>query len=143
MKKTKSIPSAIGVWMDHSKACLIDPAKNTSAISTIKSPIKPRRIFGEEANRTRLGNNRSTNNEYSIHEKEKNTTHAFYHKLADALNSYEEIFLFGPTTARKEFRNYTLKESLLAGKKVFSHAADYLTNNQMVAQVRKYFKIPG
>jgi len=143
MKKTKSIPSTIGVWMDHSKACLIDPAKNTSAISTIESPIKPRRIFGEEANGTRLGNNRSTNNEYSIHEKEKNIAHAFYHKLADALHDYDEIFLFGPTTARKEFRNYSLEESRLTGKKITSRAADYITNNQMVAQVRKYFKIPG
>jgi len=141
MKKNKSIPAAIGVWMDHSKACLIDPAKNTSAISTIKSPIKPRRIFGEEANGTRLGNNRSTNNEYSKHEKEKNVAHAFYKMLAEALHGYDEVFLFGPTTARKEFRNYTLKENLLTGKKVASRPADYLTNNQMVQQVRKYFKI--
>ena len=141
MKTTKSIPSAIGVWMDHSKACLIDPAKSTSAISTIKSPGKPRRIFGEEATGTRLGNNRSTNNEYSKHEKEKNIAHSFYHKLADALHAYYEIFLFGPTTARKEFRNYTLRENLLTGKKVASRPADYLTNNQMVQQVRKYFKI--
>ena len=49
-------------------------------------------------------------------------------------------FLFGPTTARKEFRNYLLKEKLLPGKKISSRAADYLTDNQMVEQVRKYFK---
>jgi len=140
MKKSKDIPAAIGVWMDHSKACLIDPSKSTKAISTVKSPIKPRRIFGEEADGTRLGNNRSTNNEYSKHEKEKNTSHAFYKKLAGALSEYDEIFLFGPTTARKEFRNYVLKENLLAGKKVASRAADYLTENQMIEQVRKYFK---
>ncbi len=142
MKKNQSIPSAIGVWMDHSKACLIDLAKSSKAISTIKPPAMPRRIFGEEADGIRLGNNRSTNNEYGKHEKEKNTTHAFYKKLADALREYDEIFLFGPTTARKEFRNYALKENLLAGKKVASRAADYLTDNQMVEQVRKYFKIP-
>jgi hypothetical protein len=141
MKKNRSIPAAIGVWMDHSKACLIDLAKNTGAISTIKSPQRPRRIFGEGANGTRLGNNRSTNNEYHKHEKEKNTTHAFYKKLADALSMYDEVFLFGPTTARREFRNYILKENLLTGKKVASRASDYLTKNQMMAEVRKYFKV--
>jgi hypothetical protein len=141
MKKSKIIPAGIGVWMDHSKACLIEPAKNVTAISTIKSPTRPRRIFGEGANGTRLGNNRSTNNEYHKHEKEKNVAHAFYKKLANALHVYDEIFLFGPTTARSEFRNYILKENLLPGKKVASRASDYLTNNQMVAQVKKYFKV--
>src|SRR5689334_454245 len=141
MKKNKNIPAVIGVWMDHSKACLIDLAKSTKTISTIKSPIKPRRIFGEKSDGTRLGNNRSTNNEYSKHEKEKNIEHAYFKKLVDTLSEYDEIFLFGPTTARKEFRNYVLKEKLLTGKKITSHAADYLTDNQMVEQVRNYFQV--
>jgi hypothetical protein len=137
----KNMHASIGVWMDHSEARLIDLGKKLDKIPTIKSPAKPRRIFGEESDGTRLGNYRSTNNEYSKHEKEKNSAHAYYKKLADALHSYDEIFLFGPTTARKEFRNFTLKEKLLTGKKITSRAADYLTDNQMVEQVRKYFKL--
>ena len=138
MKKVIS-KAVIGVWMDHAEARIIDIGRKTGKISVIKSPSGKRRIAGEAADGTSLGNFRSTNNEYSKHNKKQNTTHSYFKKLADALGDYDEIHLFGPTTAQKEFHNFVSDEKLLTGKKITSQAADYLTDNQLVEHVRKYF----
>ena len=143
MKKQKNNSKPIGVWMDHSRAYLIEEGNITGKLPSIKAPKKPRRIFGEGSDGTHLGNHRSTNNEYHKHQQEQNVTHTYYKRLADTLKEYNNIFLFGPTTARNEFRNYLLKEKLLVGAKITSRASDYLTNNQMMEKVNRYFNSPS
>ena len=57
------------------------------------------RIPGESSNGSRLGNNRSTNNESNKHNKEINETHAYFNEVYDALkenaNVIEHLVKFG------------------------------------------------
>lgn len=137
MKHTKEIKVA-GVWMDHSEAFVIEP--DHGKVKHLVSPaISHVRHAGEGSTGVKLGNHRSTNNEYSKHERESHINHTFYKELAVALHHYDNIYVFGPSTARSEFANYVEKERLLAGKNLETHAADKMTDNQMVAHVKEHF----
>ena len=137
MKNEKAIKQ-IGIWMDHENALIIEPS--SGQIRKINSPYKGRtRIPGETADGTRLGNYRSTNNESHKHYRQENDLHSYYKQLADEVHPYDEIFIFGPSTAHSEFQNYLLKEKNFHGKKIAVEKADYITENQMREMVRNFF----
>ena len=52
---------------------------------------------------------------------------------------YDEIFIFGPGTAKNEFQNYLLKENHFSGKRIIVEDSDYMTSNQQEKHVQKYF----
>lgn len=129
----------IGVWMDHTEAHLIEPAKGQ--VKTIVFPaVSHVKHAGEHGDVIHLGNHRSTNNEYSKHEREQTINHTFYKELAVQLHPYDTIYVFGPTTARSKFANFVEKEHLLSGKEIKTDSADKMTEPQMVAKVKEYFK---
>ena len=140
MNNKNTMIHKIGLWMDHAEAKLIDPEQDIASIRTIHSSASGlERIPGETSDGTMLGHFRSSNNESHKHRKEENVIREYFERLADQLKVYDEIFLFGPTTAAHEFNNYLLKEKLLADKKIHLEKSDYLTDPQLVKEVEKYF----
>ena len=130
----------IGVWMDHAEARLIEPGTDAKSIRAIQAPGSGRERFpGESPDGTQLGNYRSTNNEFHKHRKEENNIREYFEYLVTQLQSYDEIFIFGPTTAAKEFNNYTQKEKVLLNKIVELEKADYMTDPQLIKRVKDYF----
>jgi hypothetical protein len=132
----------IGLWMDHSEAILINPDELDGKMEVIRAD-KSRHIrhAGQSASGIKLGNYRSTNNEVSMHNKEQNHLHAFYKELANSVHPYDEILVLGPTTAPSEFHNYMEKEKGLNTKKMEVLHCDYLTENQLQEQVKKFFHV--
>lgn len=139
MKKETSKIKQVGIYMDHAQAKFIEP-DTTGKIHVIQSALKSMvRIDGEESDGTRLGNFRSTNNESHKHNREQNEIHAYYKQLAEQLKPYDEIFIFGPSTAHNELHNYLINEKKLSGKKISTEKADYITENQIKERVRNFF----
>ncbi|MEP6792721.1 MAG: hypothetical protein ABJB16_00225 [Saprospiraceae bacterium] len=137
MKKYVALKS-IGVWMDHAEAKLIHPGQPASTMEVFHSPVQTRiRIPGEVPDGTRLGDYRSTNNEFTKHHTLQNEIHSYYKQLAEKLQSYDEILIFGPAPARNEFHNYLLKEKSFAKKRIQVKPVDYITDNQLVEFVRE------
>ena len=137
MKNTDN-KDQIGIWMDYSHAKFIQVNGVTKIIES--GVTTHERIPGESSNGSRLGNNRSTNNESNKHNKEINETHAYFNEVYDALKSYSEIILFGPTTAPQEFHNYITSKKNNTEGKIIVKKSDYLTDNQLVEFVRNYFE---
>src|SRR5690242_12237829 len=137
MKKFSAIKS-IGVWMDFAEAKLIFPGKPSSDIRKVSSPIKTHvRIAGESSDGIRLGGYRSSNNEFTKHQINQNEVHSYFKQLAAELLPYDEILVFGPTPARKEFHHFLQKDKHFLGKRIISKPGDYLTENQLVEFVMK------
>lgn len=140
MKNEKSIIKKIGIWMDHNEARLIKPDATADQIRIMHSGIKSReRIAGEKGDGIQLGNYRSTNNESHKHHKKQEELHSYYKQLAEELQAYDELFIFGPSTAHNEFHNYLLSERKFAGKRIVAEKADHITENQMREVVRNFF----
>src|SRR5690242_1510194 len=104
MALLKSTIRKIGIWMDHAEAQMMEPDATSDQIRLFSSPFKNVvRTAGEGSDGTQLGNFRSTNNESHKHYRKQNELHSYYKQLAGALQSYDEIFIFGPSTAPREF----------------------------------------
>lgn len=129
----------IGVFMDHSGVTLLNP--DSLEVKSFTSGIEHQNRFnGEGGDGTRLGNNRSTNNENHKHNMEQSQTHHYFKKLAEHLKPFDEIFILGPTTAKDEFRNYFHDEKLLTDKKVVLEKCDYLSENKLKEKIIEFFK---
>jgi len=125
MKKIKHL----GIWMDHSNAFLMELTDDTIVTNS---------IISESARQE---------NEYSfdkhekrIHNKEQHQQLSYYKKLSDAIRNYQEVVLFGPTDAKNELLNLLKADHFLGDIKIEVKHSDKMTENQMHAFVREYFK---
>lgn len=128
----------VGIFMDHHTARIIDA--RTHADRLIHSKYESRlREKGQSAIGTQLGNYRSSNNEATEHHQEQHDTKTYYKAIAQAILPYDEIFLFGPTSAKEEFQNFLLRDAHFRTKIIRVEASDYLSVNQQDALVREHF----
>jgi stalled ribosome rescue protein Dom34 len=98
------------------------------------------------------------NNEYTIHSKidadksnssgsehtMNNAKHAddikYFKSISAALHSYDEVLLFGTGKAQEQFHNFLKEDAQFNNKKITVDSADNLTDPQMIAKVRDFFK---
>jgi hypothetical protein len=139
-----SYTNHIGVWMDHHSAHLVyQKSKHVYEVETLESLAdKHPREDGQSGDGANFGEHRSSNNEYSKHNKEQQDTKHYFASLAKVLAPYDDILLFGPTEAKKEFFNYLFEDKSFSGKSIMVENSDKLTPNQLIALVRDYFAAP-
>jgi len=117
----------LGIWMDHSNAHLMeftDPIKTTILSSD----------FTHQDKENTLG--RSEN---QMHNKEQHLNLEYYKKLGEIIRKYEEVVLFGPTSAKVELYNMLQADHLFSKVKIEVQQADKMTENQQHAFVKNYF----
>lgn len=120
----------LGIWMDHSIAHLIELTNDSLVTKTIESESKAQE-------------QEQHSNKDEIHKLSKEQSYhlAFYKKLSDVIIEFDEVVLFGPTSAKNELLN-TLKSNHLFEKiKIEAKSADKMTENQQQDFVEKYFNI--
>ena len=78
--------------------------------------------------------------EKTMNNKEDQMLAKYYKKLADCINHYNEILLFGPTDAKKELYNLLKDDHLFEDKKIVLKATDKMTAVEMHNFVKEYFK---
>ncbi|MCX6311926.1 MAG: hypothetical protein NT084_09875 [Bacteroidetes bacterium] len=137
----KHFTNHIAVWMDHHQAHLIYlKTKDEYSIESLESTYDARpRIDGEEATGVIIGKYRATNNEYKKHNIENNHLQEFYDALRKTLQKYDEILLFGPTTAKVEFFNILFDDKSFSGKRISMESADKMTAPQMIAFAKSFY----
>ena len=140
MKTKINLEKSIGVWLDHEKAYFIKPDKENHAIEKVHATTN-QNIAGGEATGIRLGNNRSTNNEYSEQNKRHEHQKEYFKELSNKLKPYDSIYLFGPSTFKSELRNHLNDDKSFHDKTVETANADEMTENQMVEKVLEHFGV--
>lgn len=134
----------IGVFMDHSKAELIRYENGAAGfLETVLSEHGGRdRYEGEGSNETRFTSDpyHMSNNEFKKHRIEENDLHDYYKRLASHLEGYDELLLFGPGEAKKQFKNFAEQLQVFQNKVLHVETSDKLTDNQLLEFVREYFK---
>jgi stalled ribosome rescue protein Dom34 len=67
----------------------------------------------------------------------------FFHEVAQALASSTEILVLGPSTAKNQLMKYLAENAPAVSSKVTAiETSDQLTDPQLVAHVRRHFRIP-
>ena len=134
----------IGVWMDHSKAMIVGHENGSATLlESVDSPYE--RIVrepGEGDDRTRFKGNseHSSNNEYRKNNISQNELNEYFKMLEGKVRMYDDILLFGPSTAKEQFRNRLRENKSFDGKWLSVQPADKMTENQLLAFVRDFYK---
>jgi len=118
----------LGVWMDHSTACLI-------ALSANKNNHSITSNFTSDTKEEALGRS-----ETIMHNKEQQMQEAYYKEIADEILKYDHVLLFGPTNAKSELHNYLSKDLHFKDIKIDVESADKMTDNEKDAFVKKHFE---
>jgi hypothetical protein len=120
--------AALGIWMDHMNAHLIEwtnPILETKIIAS---------GFTHQIKEHTLGEG-----ERVMHNKEQHEQAAYYKHLGDVILNYSEILLFGPSDAKTELFNLLKEDSRFSEIRFQIKPADKMTENQQQAFVRDHF----
>ena len=129
MKSTKRL----GIWMDHSIANLTELTNNTIETNTIEAQPK------SQVNKADL----YYKDESHMLNKEQNQLSDYYNRLGDVIRNYDEVLLFGPTSAKNELLNILKEDHRFDEVKIEVKPADKMTENQQEAFVKDFFNTTG
>jgi stalled ribosome rescue protein Dom34 len=118
----------LGIWLDHSTAHLIELATELGEVKIIESK------FTHDEKEHSLSKSESL-----MHHKEQRELTAYYKELMEKIKNYDEVLLFGPTTAKEELANLLKADHRFEKIKVETKGADKMTTNQQYAFVKEHF----
>jgi len=127
MKKQESAKK-LGIWMDHSSAHLMEFTNDTIDTKTINSE------FTHQVREQTLKKSESL-----MDHKEQHEEAAYYKKLGEIMQKYDDVILFGPTNAKTELFNILRADHHFETIKIEVMQTDKMTENQQHAFVREYF----
>jgi hypothetical protein len=119
---------SLGIFMDHATAHLIEFTTDPTETHTIESAF----THGEKEESL----NKS---EQLMHNKQQHQQAEYYKKLGEVIRNYDQVLLFGPTSAKTELLNMLRADHLFEKTKIETKATDKLTENQQHAFVREHF----
>lgn len=125
MEKRKQL----GIWMDHSEAFLMELSNDTIVQTNIVSESTP--VQKENSFEMREKHMQNKEHQFKLN---------FFKKISDIIKNYNEVVLFGPTNAIDELSNLLKADHLFKNIKIEVKHSDKMTENQMHAFVKEYFK---
>lgn len=132
----------VGVWIDHSKAHLIGfKGGQVRLLETVESPFeRVKRVDGVDMSRFSPDPEHASNNEYKKHHIVQNEINEYLRMMEQKLISFEDILLFGPGTMKERMKNRLREKKAFEGKWLSVERSDKLTENQLLAFVREFYK---
>lgn len=130
----------IGVWLDSEKAFLISLTENGESVRKIESDVESRvRFPGEKKAYHRLGN-MFVNPQKKITERKKHQLSDYFNKIVANIKDSDEVLLFGPSKTKEWFHKELHKHYHMENKVKGVENSALLTERQMIAKVRNFFK---
>jgi len=130
-----------GIWIDSKKAVIITFKNKESNTKIIYSGVEGKnRVDGEGKEFGRFGDQFSTL-EKKLEKKYQLEIIEYLKEVIKELESTDDLVLFGPAQVKIEFKKLIEKDNKLLKKLLDVVDADSMTDNQLVAWVKKYYSI--
>jgi len=140
MKLQKPIKT-VGAFINHEEAIFYNPQDEDQAIDKLDSGIESRqRYAGESSDTVLLGDNRSTNHEYTKHNREKNELQHYLKALSRELEPYDRAIILGPKILVHQLKNFLEEDKHFAGRDFVFREHDKMTENEFRAEVKGFVK---
>ncbi len=114
-----------GVWIDNQKAMII--TSDNDGDYTIKEKLKADENFG-------------SGSEHSMNNAKQSGNLKYFKTISNQLLKYDEILIFGPGKSQEQLQNHLEEDAQFNKKKISIDSAEHLTDPQMIAKVRDFFK---
>lgn len=128
----------MGVWIDGSKAVIVNLASDS--VKEIIAEIDNNVYHMNEGDKGNFaGGGHHMNNDKKFDERKKHHTQAYLQQVIAEIKSADSIYVFGPAEMKTHLKTTLEENKQLAGKLSAVESADKLTDNQIVAAVKKHF----
>ena len=118
-----------GVWLDNDKAMIItNNSENGNDDYMVKDKVKAKETH-------------SGGSEHSMNNAKQSDSLKYFKSVSALLSGYDEILVFGPGKSQEQFQNHLNEDPQFKSKKITIDSAEQLTEPQMVAVVRDFFKL--
>jgi len=127
----------VGLWIDHKQAYVI--SDRDGIVEVIPSHIEPPAHY---SGGTQLGGkqNQKADTEFRKSDRFRLQLKKYYQQVISALKDANSIFIMGPGEAKVEFEKAIMKYKSLQNRVLKVETADKMTENQMVAYVKRFYK---
>ena len=130
-----------GVWLDKDKALIVTIENGTESITRISSHIEHYHIHGGSGTRIK-GGPQDVVQDSKYLEREKHQIRSYFKEIVSEINKTDALIIFGPAEMNEKFskelnENYNYLSVKLRGVK----KADSMTDNQVKALIRDFFKL--
>lgn len=130
----------VGIWIDTHQAVVIKLSNGDHTVKTIESNIDTRvRTPGESKKYGRFGGQYLTY-EKNWENKKLEQTNQFLKVLFKEVEDCDAVVLFGPSIMKTIFEKEIKNNLTLIGKLLGVFDADSMSENQMVAWVKDFYK---
>jgi hypothetical protein len=130
-----------GLWIDHRQAVIVSITDEGETIKRINSGIerKVRLSGGSRTSKTPYGP-QQVSVDGKQEERIKRQLRQYYRAILRRIQDANKILIFGPGEAKTEFKKEMEKSGELAAKKITVETADKMTERQIAASVRQFFR---
>jgi len=129
----------VGLWIDHRQAVIAFLRDREEEISHIRSDISKHVRFSDASHAQPSTDMPDVWAEDTRDRRFAASLDQYYDKVAACLSEAESILIFGPGEAKIELEKH-LKRNELGNRTIEIEAADKMTDAQITAKVRRYFR---
>ena len=129
-----------GVWLDKEKAIIINLMDEKHSIKRLRSEITTRERFPGESKKFGRFGNQFLSMESKKRNMAKNQTNEYLKNIINEIRYVDKLVLFGPAEMKTQLEKAILNNSIISKKLVAVEPADNMTENQLVAWVKEYYK---
>ncbi len=130
-----------GLWIDHVKAFIVTLKADGGVDSkTIESGIEPS-TKSTGGGRTRTPYSKGGVSVEKSQLRQQHQLKGYYEEVIKQIAGADKTYIFGPGTAKKELNHEIQKNAVMAEKVIAVDAADKMTEPQMIAKVKNYFRL--
>jgi len=135
--------SKVGLWIDHKNAIIVTLNQEKATTKIIECDIE-RHVHPSGGGRSSTPYGpQDVVSESKWEGRYKQHFDRYYSDVIDYVRNANEILIFGPASAKDELKKAINKHKDLVGRIVGVEPADKMTQNQIVAKVRKHFQNSG
>lgn len=131
----------VGVWIDHKKAVIVSASAGHVIATTLESDVgQHARYSGRAENPTSDGPQGGRGEKKYEHRYDQHLDR-YYDEVIGQLGQPEALFIFGPGEAKLQLSERVTRVKALSDCAVSLETTDRLTDPQIVAKVRKHYRI--
>lgn len=133
----------VGLWIDHRKAVLVTVKDGETAVTDIASNVeKDHRLAGGARSKTPYGP-QDVASEHQLEERRMHQLNRFFADVEGHIQSAKQIYVMGPGEGKMEFVKHLRKSPVMKDRIAGIETCDKMTENQIVADVRAFYKLPA
>jgi hypothetical protein len=129
-----------GIWLDKEQAIIINLVEGKHSIKHLDSNITTRERFPGEGKRFGRFGNQFLSMESKKRNMVKNQSEEYLKNIIREIKDVDKLVLFGPAEMKTQLEKAILKKTHISNKLITVEPADNMTENQLVAWVKDYYK---